>query len=180
MSLRYIFTHTHTHTHNTRANHFRSPHVVSVVSDLLAQPHGTGYRKLYKGRLALAEYTEEVVCAQVGLVLHPCRKDHWNSNPILQVRMCACVLRVCAACACAVCRVPCACVCACVCSYVVVCRIVSCCWTHIDVWQMQQMYISSKWVGEEAKQFRSVSRKASAFLEVRPQAQLYWCKLVFP
>lgn len=77
----------------------------------VVEPHGTGYRKLYKGRLALAEYTEEVVCAQVGLVLHPCRKDHWNSNPILQ------------------------------------------------------MYISSKWVGEEAKQFRSVSRKASAFLE---------------
>jgi len=77
----------------------------------VVEPHGTGYRKLFKGRLALAEYTDEVVCAQVGLVLHPCRKDHWNSNPILQ------------------------------------------------------MYISSKWVGEEAKQFRSVSRKASAFLE---------------
>jgi hypothetical protein len=35
------------------------------------------------------------------------------------------------------------------------------------------MYISSKWVGEEAKQFRSVSRKASAFLEVRSQAKLF-------
>lgn len=77
----------------------------------VVEPHGTGYRKLYKGRLALAEYTDEVVCAQVGLVLHPCRKDYWNTNPILQ------------------------------------------------------MYLSSKWVGEEAKQFRSVSRKASAFLE---------------
>jgi hypothetical protein len=29
------------------------------------------------------------------------------------------------------------------------------------------MYISSKWVGEEVKEFRTVSRKASAFLEVR-------------